>query len=277
LLDTGWSPGAAVLARVTVAAVVVLPFGLAALRGRWGLLLRRWRLLLLYGLGPVAGAQFAYFCAIASMDVAPALLIEYTAPAAVVGYLWLRHRQRPSRLTVAGAAVAAAGLVLVLGLLAGADLAWAGVAWALVAMTGAAAYFVLNADTGTGLPPITLAGAGLAVGGLLLGALAAVGLLPMRVTGGTALYAGRPVAWWLPVLALGLLTAGFAFVAGIAAGRRLGSQLASFVSLLEVVFAVGFAWVLLGQVPGPWQLAGGVLIVAGVVVVKLGERGSGGR
>ena len=50
------------------------------------------------------------------MQVGPALLIEYTAPAAVVVWLWLRHGQRPGRLTLAGAALAAVGLVLVLDL-----------------------------------------------------------------------------------------------------------------------------------------------------------------
>ena len=34
----------------------------------------------------------------------------------------------------------------------------------------------------------------------------------------------------------------------------------------------GDIWLLLDQLPGPSQLVGGVLIVAGVVVVKLGER-----
>ena len=43
------------------------------------------------------------------MDVGPALLIEYTAPAAVVAWLWLRHRERSSPLTLAGAGIAAVG------------------------------------------------------------------------------------------------------------------------------------------------------------------------
>jgi drug/metabolite transporter (DMT)-like permease len=47
------------------------------------------------------------------------------------------------------------------------------------------------------------------------------------------------------------------------------------VALLEVVAGVTFAWLLLDQLPGPVQLAGGGLIVAGVVVVKLGERPRG--
>ena len=78
--------------------------------------------------------------------------------------------------------------------------------------------------------------------------------------------------WWLPLLGLGVVTAGLAYCFGIAASVRLGSRLSSFVALLEVVAGVTFAWLLLDQLPGPLQLAGGALIVAGVIVVKLGER-----
>ena len=57
----------------------------------------------------------------------------------------------------------------------------------------------------------------------------------------------------------------------IAAGRRLGSRLASFVALTEVVAGVLWAWLLLDELPRPVQIAGGLLILAGVVGVKLGE------
>jgi drug/metabolite transporter (DMT)-like permease len=46
---------------------------------------------------------------------------------------------------------------------------------------------------------------------------------------------------------------------------------ASFVALLEVVAAIVFAWILVDQRPGPAQLAGGLLIIGGVVVVKLAD------
>ncbi|HEY7271769.1 MAG TPA: DMT family transporter, partial [Actinoplanes sp.] len=114
LMSVGWSPGAIVLARMGIAALVLAPFAVAALRGRWGALRGQIPQILVYGLVAVAGAQFCYFSAVASMDVAPALLIEYTAPAAVVAWLWIRHGQRPRPLTIAGAGVAALGLVLVL-------------------------------------------------------------------------------------------------------------------------------------------------------------------
>ena len=272
MLATGWKPGAIVLARMGLAALGLAPFTLASLRGRWGLLRGQLTQLLVYGVLAVAGAQFCYFSAVATMDVAPALLIEYTAPAAVVGWLWLRRGQRPRLLTVAGAVLAAAGLVLVLNLFSGAHLAWAGVAWALAAMVGATSYFLISADTGTGLPPLSLAGIGLTIGAVVLALLGIVGVLPMHATSTPVSFALGSVPWWLPLLLLGLVTAGLAYVTGIAASRLLGSRVASFVALLEVVAAVGFAWLLVSQLPGVSQLAGGLLIIAGVIAVKLGDR-----
>jgi drug/metabolite transporter (DMT)-like permease len=271
LIDVGWSPGAVVLARIALGALVVAPIAVRALRARWGLLRSNLRTVLLYGAVPVAGTQFAFFSAVAAMDVGPALLIEYTAPAAVVAWLWARHRERPRPLTLVGAGIAALGLVLVLDLLSGADLALGGVLWALAAMLGAATYFVMSAAR-TGMPPLALAGGGLATGALGLGLLGVAGVLPMHATTAAPTYAGEAVPWWLPFVGLGVITAALAYTTGIEASRRLGSRLASFVALLEVVAAVGFAWLLLDQLPGALQLVGGAFILAGVVVVKLGER-----
>jgi len=66
-----------------------------------------------------------------------------------------------------------------------------------------------------------------------------------------------------------LVSTSAAYLLGIAGGARLGSRVSSFVGLLEVLFAVLAAWVLLGDLPAPIQLVGGVLILAGVVLVKL--------
>jgi drug/metabolite transporter (DMT)-like permease len=272
LLDAGWTAGSVVLCRIALGALVVVPFGVRALGGRWHLVRANVGLIVLYGLLAVAGAQFGYFSAIAHMEVGPALLIEYTAPAAVVVWFWLRHGQRPGVVTLGGAALCALGLVLVLDLLSGADLSTTGVLWALGAMVGCATYFIINGDDSTGLPPITLAAGGLLVGAAALGLLGLVGLMPMRATSVQVAYAGTSVDWWVPMLALGLVTAAVAYVTGIAAARRLGSRLASFVALSEVVAGVLWAWLLLDQLPAAVQLLGGALILLGVVGVKLGER-----
>ena len=44
------------------------------------------------------------------------------------------------------------------------------------------------------------------------------GVLPMRTSTDTTSYAGTEVAWWVPLVALGLVTAALSYVAGIAAG-----------------------------------------------------------
>ena len=272
LLEAGWSAGAVVLIRIALGAAIVVPFGLRALRGRWGLIRANAGLIIFYGVLAVAGAQFCYFSAVQYMQVGPAILIEFTAPAAVVVWLWLVHGHRPGPVTLVGAALAALGLVLVLDLISGADLSLPGVLWALGAMVGATSYFLISADEDNGLPPLTLAACGLVVGGLALGLLGLVGLLEMRATDDSVAYAGTTVAWWVPMILLGLVTAALAYTAGIAAIRRLGSRLASFVALNEVLASVLWAWLLLDELPRTVQLVGGLLILLGVVGVKLGER-----
>lgn len=274
LLDTGWSPGAMVLVRVAIAALVVLPLGIMSLRGDWRPVRRNLGLITIYGVVSVAGCQFAYFSAVQYMPVAPALLIEYTAPAAVVLWFWLRHGQRPTRATIAGTLLAAVGLVLVLDLVSGTQGAVdpVGIAWGLVAMLGVATYFVINANVDTGLPPFALAAGGLTTASLALGLLGATGIMPVTYSTASPVYAGTEVPWWLPVVGLGIVTAGLAYVTGIAAGRLLGPRLSSFVGLFEVVAAVGFAWLLLGELPRMIQLVGGALILAGVIAVQAGEK-----
>lgn len=270
LLDAGWSAGAAVTVRVLGAALVLLVPALVALRGRWGLLARHTRLVTAYGLAAVALTQLAYFNAVRHMSVGVALLIEYTAPVAVVAWLWLRRGERPHRLTLIGGVLAGLGLLLVLDVVTGAAVSAVGTGWALLAMVGAATYFVLSADDNE-LPPLVLATAGLLVGGLGLLLAGLVGVVPMATSTSPVTYDGTTVGWWVPLVALALVTAAIAYVAGIAAARLLGSRVASFTALSEVLFALLFAWLLLAELPRALQLVGGVLVVVGVVVVRLGE------
>lgn len=271
LIDAGWTPGAAVTARIWVAALVLLVPTLVSLRGRWRLVRRNAGMIITYGLLAVTATQLFYFQAVAVMDVGIALLIEYTAPVAVVLWLWMRRGERPSKRSILGAVVAFAGLVLMLDVLTGARLDPGGILWALGAMVGAAAYFVLSGRGDTGLPPIALAGLGLVLGALGLSVAGLVGVLPMTWSTDDVAYRFGTLPWFVPVLAIGVLATAVAYVLGIASTRMLGSRLASFVALAEVVAALLFGWMLLGQLPGTVQLIGGALVLAGVVLVKLGE------
>lgn len=271
LLDAGWTAGAATLVRVTIAALVLAVPAAIAMRGRWRLLRRAWGVVVAYGVFAVAGAQLFYFLAVGRLDVGVAILIEYMAPVVVVAWMWARHGHRPGALTLMGALVAIAGMVLLLDLVrGGAAVDAVGVGWALLAMIGASVYFIVGGDTTTGLPPVMLAWGGLVVAAVVLGIAAAVGL-PFTVASATVRLLPFALPWWAAALALGVITAAVAYVTGIAAARRLGARLASFVALTEVIAAAALAWMLLGQAPAPVQYAGAALVLGGVILVRLGE------
>lgn len=272
LLDAGWTPGAAVTVRLALAAVVLTVPALVQLRGRWRLLRTNVRAVLSFGVLAVAMPQFGYFSAVTRLSVGVALLLEYSGVLLVVLWTWLRLGQRPGRVTGAGVLVAIVGLVLVLDVANGARIDGIGVFWGLVAALGLAAYYVLSADTGDALPPLVSAWAGIAVGAVVLGVGALVGAVPWRTTDSAVELAGRSTSWLVPALGLALLAAAFAYATGIAAVRRLGSRLSSFVGLSEVLFAVLFAWLALDQQPGTLQLVGGAVVLAGIVLVRLGGR-----
>lgn len=271
LLAAGWTPAAAVTWRVAIGAVLLAVPAALAMRGRWQLLRGGWRTMLLFGIIAVAGCQLAYFLAVERLEVAVALLLEYCGVILVVGWLWLRHGQRPRALTIIGTALAVAGLVLILDVFGAVQVDPLGVMWGLLAAAGLATYFVVSGDESHGLPPIALAAGGLMVGTLALLIAGALGLVSMEWSYGTVLLAGVQVPWWVDVGLLGAVAAALAYLTGVAGTRRLGPKLASFVGLSEVMFAVLWAWWLLAELPGPIQLAGGALILLGVAVVRLDE------
>jgi hypothetical protein len=83
--------------------------------------------------------------------------------------------------------------------------------------------------------------------------------------------AGTTTAWWVPIAELAVVAAALAYAVGVMGTRLVGATVASFVGLSEVLFAIAVAWLLLDELPGWIQLAGGLLILAGVVAVRLGE------
>lgn len=271
LIDAGWSPAAAVTARIGIAALVLAVPGWLSMRGRWRTLRGASGLIAAYGLIAVAGCQLSYFSAVQHLPVGVALMLEYLGIVLVVIWMWARHGQRPRGLTLGGSAAALAGLALVLGVIGHVRLDPVGVLWGLAAGVGLATYFVVGSHRGSDLPPLALAGTGMGIGAVALLALGGAGVLPMHATFGLVTFAGHRVSWLIPIAGLSLLAAVFAYVAGISAARMLGAKLASFLGLAEVIFAVLIAWLLLGQLPTAVQLGGGALIVAGIALVRIDE------
>jgi drug/metabolite transporter (DMT)-like permease len=267
LLLAGWSPGGAILVRLTFGALLLAVPTLLAVRGRVSLIATHWRLVVAFGLAGVAGASALFYLAVDRLPVAVALLVEYTGPLLLIAWSWLRTRRAPSPGMLAGAALATGGLVLVLDVSGAVQLDPRGLVFASLAALGNAAYFALIAVPSQ-LPPIALAGSGMAVGAVAVAVLAAVGVLPARVVATSVVLAGERVSWVVPVLVVGFLPTAFAYGVSAVSVRLLGERVASFVALAEVLFAVLLAWLVLGEAPMPAQLAGGVLVVAGVALVR---------
>lgn len=275
LLLAGWSPAAVVTGRVGIGALLLIIPAMRSLKGRYRLLKQGWVPMVLFGLIAIAGCQLAYFLAVERLSVGVALLLEYLAVLLVVLWVWLAQGQRPKRLTIIGTAVAVVGLILVLNVFSGVAIDGLGVLFGLLAAVGLATFFVLSAADGHGVPPLVFAAGGLLVGTVALVVSGAAGIVPITWSSEPVLFAGALVPWWVALMGLGTLAAAFAYVAGIIAARALGSKLASFVGLSEVLFAVVWAYVLLGEMPLPVQLIGGVLILTGVVLVKVDEEDDG--
>lgn len=269
LLEGGWSSTAAVLCRCFGTFLVLAVPALVLLRGRWGVLRRNAGTILAYGAFAVAGVQLLFYSAITRMSVGAALLIEYLAPVLLVLWSWLRTRRRPGARVLAGCVLAIAGLVLVVDLTGAGRTDPVGPMLALIAAVGVAVYYVINARVDPELHPVVLLAAAMLVSSVLLLVVAGVGLVPLRFGFGDVLLAGAEVPWWVSAGVMVLVSTTAAYLFGIAGGARLGSRVASFVGLLEVLFAVLASWALLGDLPAPIQLLGGVLILAGVVLVKL--------
>lgn len=268
LLEAGWSPAAAVTARALTAGLVLLPLVVVVMRGRWGLLREaRWPVLGM-GLVGVAVTQVLYFAAIQRIPVATALLIEFLAPLILVGFTWAVSRRTPAPVVLVGSVLAVGGLVLVIGPGAIQAVDPVGLAAAFGAAIGCSVYFVIAARPNNGLPPVALAGAGLLVAVPVLALVGLTGLLPYTATFGDVPLFGEPTAWWVPLLVVAVVGTALAYASGITASGALGSRLASFIALLEVVSASLFAWLLLGEGLSPLQLVGGLLILAGIASVK---------
>lgn len=282
LMVAGWSPTAAVAARLAggalvlaVVATIVKPDWIREARDHAGTVLA-------YGLIPVAGAQLCYYNAVAHLSVGVALLLEYTSPVLVIAWVWATTRRRPRALTMAGVALAVAGITLVLEVFSassdGTRVDAVGVAWGLGAAVCAVCYFMMSdrvSADGSGLQAVTLAAGGLVVATVAVSVLGLTGVMPMRFTANDAVVGGLTVSWLVPVLLLGVVATAIAYTLGISGVARLRPSFASLVGLAEVLFAVLAAWLMLGERISATQAVGGIVVLLGLALARQGEAAGG--
>ncbi|MFC8141896.1 DMT family transporter [Streptomyces paradoxus] len=277
LIEAGLDPLHVVWLRVAGAALVMLPL---AVRHR-ALLLRRPGLLAGFGLLAVAGVQACYFAALSRIPVGVALLIEYLAPALVLGWVRFVQKRPVTRAAAVGVVLAVGGLACVVEVWSGLRFDALGLLLALGAACCQVGYFVLSdqgSDAGDEAPdPLGVIAYGLLVGAAVLTAVARPWTMDWSVLQGTASMDGRPVAAVVLLAWIVLVATVVAYVTGVVSVRRLSPQVAGVVACLEAVIATVLAWVLLGEHLSAPQIAGGAIVLAGAFIAQSStpSKGSG--
>lgn len=270
LIQAGLDPLHVTWLRVAGAALTTLPL---AWRHR-GLLRTHPGLLAGFGLFAVAGVQAFYFAALSRIPVGVALLIEYLAPALVLGWVRFVQRRPVTRSAAVGVVLAVGGLSCVVEVWSGLSLDAVGLLLALGAACCQVGYFVLS-DHGGGDPagrpqadPYGVIAYGLLAGALVLTAVTRPWTMDWSVLRGDADMDGTTVPALFLVAWIVLVATVAAYLTGVVSIRRLSPQVAGVVACLEAVLAAVLAWVLLGEHLSAPQVAGGVLVLAGALIAQ---------
>ncbi len=267
LITAGLEPLHVTWLRAAGAALVMLP---VAWRHR-RLPLRRPALLAGFGLLAVAGVQACYFAALSRIPVGVALLIEYLAPALVLGWVRLVQRKPVTRAAAVGVVLAVGGLACVVEVWSGLRLDPVGLALALGAACCQVGYFVLSdhgSDGADAADPLGVIAYGLLIGAAVLTVVARPWEMDWPVLGGSAYLDGTRVPAVVLLVWIVLVATVLAYVTGVLSVRRLSPQVAGVVACLEAVIATVLAWVLLGEHLTAPQVVGGLVVLAGAFVAQ---------
>ena len=251
--------------RYILAAAILLPFGIRALRRTDASVTRRLASrVAIYGLLFVAVAQGAQFAALGLLPATAVNLVLSSTPAAVVTIALLRREETPSGLQLAGVGLLILGAVLYFGPFAvGPDQAL-GLAVALLCVVAAAA----SAHLGRALARDAIGTLGGAIGLTSVSmAIGAVALLAVGVAveGWPALN----LEGWLIVAWLAAVNTAFAFTIWNHTLRTLTAVESSVVNNTMTIQIAILAVIFLQERLAPAQVAGLVLASAGALVVQV--------
>jgi drug/metabolite transporter (DMT)-like permease len=256
--EAGVSPSALLLVRFVIAAIVLA--GLLPLRPAPRPAGRAVAVALALGAVGFATQATLYFEALSVMDASLLSLILYTYPLMVTAGAVLLRRDRMTRGRAIALAVATAGTVLVLAGAGGGAVSPLGVALGFGAALTYTVYILVSDRIVQGMPPVLLAtlvmtGAAVALSGKAL------------VTGGVEL--GFTPAGWFWVACIAIVSTVLATLLFFSGLRRTGPSTAAILSTVEPFVTAALAAMTLGEFLAPAQLAGGLLLLASVVVVQM--------
>jgi drug/metabolite transporter (DMT)-like permease len=230
------------------------------------------RLLAFYGVVGFALTQWLYFVAIERLPIGIGLLLEFTAPVLVA--LWARlvwHEHVRSRVWVA-LGLALAGLVLVGEVWEDVRLDTVGVAAGLLAAGALATYFLAGEHATARRDALSLTCLSLGVATLFWAIVQPWWGFPFAALQEHVSLEGGLDSTTAPVwlLALWMIVLGtiVPFALSLGALHHLPATRVSIVAMVEVVLASVVAWVWLGETLSPAQLAGGGVVLVGIVLAQ---------
>lgn len=269
MYGSGWSAGAVTFSRLVGCSVVLMIPSLWMMRKKWSRVWSNKYRILIYGVVSMSGVQLLFFLAVEHLRPSIALLLEMTAPIMIVIFLWISTRLTPAVSTFVGIVLAMVGVVVVLDP-RGASLDPLGVTYALGAAACLAAFFVMSAKANMGIAAIPLLGIGMGIGAIVVALVCATGIVPARISTEAITVANFTIPWWVGLITIVAVTV-IAYVTSVEGLRLIGATLGSFLNLLEVPASVLASWWMLGDLPARIQLFGGVVVLAGIGFIKLGE------
>ncbi|MCG6924532.1 MAG: DMT family transporter [Acidobacteria bacterium] len=245
--------------RVALASLFLLPFAGTSARRSWPALSRR-QAAILGGAGMALALHFAtWIASLSYTSIASSVLLVNTAPVFAVVLSSLFLHERPSGVVVVAIPVAMVGAALIaLGDHAASPGSLFGNLLALAGAVTVAAYQVIGRGLRAALPLSAYILGVWGTAALALGLLAAV--FGVSLT-------GYPAGAWLAFVALALVpTIGGHGLANWSL-RALPAPTVGLFLLGEPVGASLMGWLLFGEVPGPWTLVGGMIVLAALALV----------
>ena len=233
-----------------------------------------WRelpLLAALGVVGVALTQFLYYVAIGRMPVGIALVFEMTAPVLIALYVWLVRREQVRSGLWLALLLSLTGLVLVAQVWeGGGSLDPVGVAAGLAAAVCLATYYLLGERGSVARDPLTLTCWSFLAAAVFWAAAAPWWRFDTAVLAEQVpLSVGSlQLPLWVLVAWIVVLGAMLPFGLSIAALRHLPPTTAGLVATAEPVFAAVVAWLWVEQVLTGWQVAGGVVVLTGIVLAQ---------
>jgi drug/metabolite transporter (DMT)-like permease len=249
--------------RTTFSLLLLAPF-LLWRRGREGMTLPRAdfvRCLVLGVLG-VAASNYLYYFAIQKLNVAVAIILQYTAPVWVLLYMVARGRQRATSQRVSSVALAVIGCGLAIGIVGAGRFNLNN--WALAAAVAGAFTFAFYNIAGHDL--LTRHDHWRILLYVLLGS----ALFWLLVNPPWKIAAARyTAAEWLFLLLFAVVSVLVPYLFYFAGLRHLDATRAIVTSCLEPVFSIVIAAIALGELVRPVQVAGIALVLVATVLVQL--------